>query len=119
MKAASLTSTLLVVKGPPEAASLGAAIQFLHKAPRQRTPGDEPAARVSLRISAARRASLKLAASQLGCSNHALLLEAVDHFIDNVLPGLMAHSPAAAQPRASGEPCAVLDFARAQQDLVQ
>jgi hypothetical protein len=122
MKIASLTSTLLVVKGPPAspATSLGANIQFLHKAPRQRIANHEPITRVSLRMSTARHARLKLAASRLGCSNHTLLLDAVDHYIDNMLPGLMADpNPAAAQIRAPGETCAVLEFTRAQQDHVQ
>jgi hypothetical protein len=122
MKVASLTSTLLTVKGPPASptTSLGANIQFLHKAQRQRIAGHEPVTRVSLRMSTARHARLKLAASRLGCSNHALLLDAVDHYIDAVLPGLLAdNNPAAAQTRAPGETCAVLEFTRAQQDQVQ
>jgi hypothetical protein len=122
MKIASLTSALLVVKGPatPTATGFGANIQFLHKSPRQRIGGDEGITRVSLRMNTARHMRLKLAAAQLGSSNHALLLEAIDHYIDNVLPMVMAdRNPAIAPARAPGETCAVLDFARAQQDQIQ
>jgi hypothetical protein len=122
MKIASLTSALLVVKGPeaPTASALGTNIQFLHKSQRQRVSGDEGITRVSLRMNTARHMRLKLAAARLGTSKHALLIEAIDHYIDNVLPMLMVdQEPAVAPARAPGEPCAVLDFARAQQDQNQ
>jgi hypothetical protein len=122
MKIASLTGALLVVKGPeaPTASALGGNIQFLHKSSRPRISGDEGITRVSLRMNTARHMRLKLAAVQLGSSKHALLLEAIDHYIDNVLPMVMGdRSPAVAPIRAPGETCAVLDFARAQQDQIQ
>jgi hypothetical protein len=121
MKIASLTSALLVVKefAAPTATSLGANVQFLRKSPRHRLAGDEGVIRVSLRMNTARHMRLKLAAAQLGSSNHALLLQAIDHYLDNVLPMVMLDpNPAIAQARAPGETCAVLDFARAQQDQI-
>jgi hypothetical protein len=121
MKIASLTSALLVVKefAAPTATSLVANVQFLHKSPRHRLAGDEGVIRVSLRMNTARHMRLKLAAAQLGSSNHALLLQAIDHYLDNVLPMVMLDpNPAIAQARAPGETCAVLDFARAQQDQI-
>jgi predicted DNA-binding protein len=122
MKVASLTSSLLVVKGneAPEAMSRSANNQFLHKAARPRLRGEDGVARVTLRMSAARHLRLKRAAAYLGQSNHALLLEAIDRYIDEVLPTLTAESGhSLVQERATGETCAVLDFARAQQDQRQ
>ena len=119
MKIASLTSALLVAKAPsaPTATSLGAKIEFLHKSRYPRVAGDQSVTRVSLRMNKARHASLKAAAAHLGKSNNALLLEAIDHYIDNVVPLLMVDpKPAIAPDRAPGRTCAVLDFARAQQD---
>ncbi len=121
MKAASLTPSLLVAKGAasPSGERQGAdgKVQFLPKRPRERSDGDEDITRVSLRLPTARHLRLRLAAAHLGRSNQALMLAAIDHYIDNVLPLLMAGRCACLeQGRMPAGSCAALGFGRAHPD---
>lgn len=119
MKAAPLTAALLVAKGgaAPSARRRGATrsgtLEFLPK-PERTPPGESGTTRVSLRIPTARHLRLRLAAAHLGRSNQALMLAAIDHYIDNVLPLLIAGRCACLeQGRAVDGGCAALGFGRA------
>ncbi|MGO8916925.1 MAG: hypothetical protein ACLQJR_13555 [Stellaceae bacterium] len=123
MKAASLTGSLLVANRTeaPSAAraplDMGSNVQSLPKPPRQGAGGGEDMMRVSLRMRAERHLRLRLAAAHLGRSNQALMLAAIDHYIDNVLPLLMAgHCACLEQGRMPAGSCAALGFGRARPD---
>lgn len=133
MKAASLTASLLAAKGnatpttQPAPADMGvdggvdrSNVQFLPKPPRERPRSGETSVRVSLRMSTERHLRLRLAAAHLGRSNHALMLAAVDHYIDHVLPPLMAGRCACLEEgrRPAGD-CSALGFGRARPDTPQ
>jgi hypothetical protein len=119
MRAAPLTASLLVTKGDatPSAKSdaaraQGATVEFLPKP--QRPDGEDGQTRVSLRMPTARHLRLRLAAAHLGRSNQGLILAAVDHYIDTVLPLLMAGRCACVeQGRDPQGGCAALGFGRA------
>jgi hypothetical protein len=123
MKAASLTASLLAAK--PNAApnpvqapiDRGGNVQFLPKPPRERASGGEGMVRVSLRMRTVRHLRLRLAAAHLGRSNHALMLAAIDHYIDHVLPPLMAGRCACLeQGRMPEGGCSALGFGRTRPD---
>jgi predicted DNA-binding protein len=122
VKAAPLTGALLAVKGdaaptPRSAASRGGSVEFLPRRARTEAPAGAETARVTLRLPMARRLRLRLAAAHLGRSNQALMLAAIDHYIDNVLPLLMAGRCACLeQGRAVDGGCAALGFGRAHPD---
>jgi predicted DNA-binding protein len=119
MRAAPLTASLLVTKGDatPSAKSAaacaqGATVEFLPKP--QRPAGEDGQTRVSLRMPTARHLRLRLAAAHLGRSNQGLILAAIDHYIDTVLPLLMAGRCACVeQGRDPQSGCAALGFGRA------
>ena len=117
MKAASLSAALLVAKGDASpsrgrGAARGATLEFLPK-PARRPPGDDGTIRVTLRVPTARHLRFRLAAAHLGRSNQALMLAAIDHYIDNVLPLLIAGRCACLeQGRAVEGGCAALGFGR-------
>jgi len=118
MKIGSLTASLLVAKGNAmpsgERLSLDN-VQFLPKPSRQHTAGSgEGTTRVSLRMANARHSRLRLAAAHLGRSNQALMLAAIDHYIDTVLPALTAGRCACLEEgRAPAGSCTALGFGRA------
>lgn len=144
MKVASLTSALLSTKGSaaptaktpaPEAThpesthvdvthpDVARNVEFLHKplrpqsavvdaaAPRVARPG---VTRVSLRLQTTRHMRLRLAAAHLGRSNQALMLSAIDYYIDNVLPPLLANHCACAEQgwAPEGTCCGALGLGR-------
>jgi predicted DNA-binding protein len=123
VKAASLSAALLVAKGeasPSRAggrgAARGATLEFLPK-PARKPPGEDGVTRVSLRMPGARHLRLRLAAAHLGRSNQALMLTAIDHYIDHVLPLLIAGRCACLeQGRAVEGGCAALGFGRTHPD---
>jgi hypothetical protein len=124
--AASLTAGLLVAKGAaaPSAKSAwhdgSGKVEVLPRRTRRRPGGgDEGITRMSLRVNAARHLRLRLAAAHLGRSHHALALAAIDHYIDTVLPLLLAGRCACLeQGRAPDGACAALGFGRAMPDCV-
>jgi hypothetical protein len=120
MKRASLTAGLLVAKGGASPSGEGGAsetgtVEFLPKERRTGSGGGEDGmTRVSLRMATARHLRLRLAAAHLGRSNHALMLAAIDHYIDTVLPLLVSGRCACLeQGRAPAGDCAALGFGRA------
>ncbi|HXZ00961.1 MAG TPA: hypothetical protein VEI03_13245 [Stellaceae bacterium] len=124
MKAASLTASLLAPKAnaAPEmaqaAVDMGGNVQFLPKPPR--AGKGEGMVRVSLRMSTERHLRLRLAAAHLGRSNHALMLAAVDHYIDHILPPLLAgHCACLEQGRMPAGGCSALGFGRTRPDRPQ
>ena len=123
MKTASLTASLLAGKGAAapstERAPLDIAsnIQLLPQPEPGRVVGDEGTLRVTLRMSAVRHLRLRLAAAHLGRSNQALMLAAIDHYIDHILPTLMAgHCACIEQGRMPAGSCAALGFGRSHPD---
>jgi hypothetical protein len=122
MKAAPLTAALLVAKGGAAPSGEAGAepqgtIEFLPKTgskPRGGGGGDEGMTRVSLRMPTVRHLRLRLAAAHLGLSNQALMLAAIDHYIDTILPLLIAGRCACLEEgRAPSGQCAALGFGRA------
>ncbi len=122
MRAASLTASLLVPKGDATpsakkaaASPRNATVEFLPKPRRERSGGGEDGmTRLSLRMPTARHLRLRLAAAHLGRSNQGLILAAVDHYLDTVLPLLMAGRCACVeQGRDPVGGCAALGFGRA------
>ena len=122
MKAASLTASLLVPKGDaapcdkPAAREGGGTVEFLPKPRRERSGGggEDATTRVSLRLSAARHLRLRLAGAHLGRSSQALIRAAIDHYIDTVLPPLLAGRCACLElGRLPEGSCAALGFGRA------
>jgi hypothetical protein len=124
MRAASLTGSLLAKPSPAATAlaSIGAGSitdAMIKPLPARPTPkrGNDGLTRVSLRINSARHLRLRLAAAQLGLSNHGMMVAAIDHYLDNVLPMLMAGRCACLeQGRAPAGNCAALGFGRAHPD---
>ncbi len=125
MKAASLTAALLVAKGAaaPSAggrgSGRGATLEFRPKPVREPSDGngEDGMIRVTLRLPTARHLRLRLAAAHLGRNNQALMLAAIDHYIDNVLPLLIAGRCACLeQGRAVEGGCAALGFGRTHPD---
>ena len=120
MRAAPLTASLLVTKGDATpsakgdaAAAQGGTVEFLPKPPQARS-GEDGQTRVSLRMPTARHLRLRLAAAHLGRSSQGLILAAIDHYIDTVLPLLMAGRCACVeQGRDPQGSCAALGFGRA------
>ena len=125
LKAASLTSALLVAKGG--AAPTGAAPRFepadnVQPLPMRLRPraGGDGQTRLSLRMNSARHLRLRLAAAHLGRSSHALMVAAIDHYLDNVLPPLLAgHCACLEQGRAPDGACAAMGFGRSPLDQKQ
>jgi len=126
MKAASLTASLLAAKGTavPSTAraplDIGGNVQRLPDPKPERASRasrDDGMVRVTLRVNAVRHQRLRLGAAHLGRSNQALMLAAIDHYIDNVLPLLMAgHCACLEQGRMPAGQCAALGFGRAHPD---
>jgi hypothetical protein len=116
MKAASLTASLLGAKSVPDTpnseprAASGGNIALMPKPKRARDGRDQDGVtRVSLRIPSARQLRLRLAAAHLGRSQHGLMLAAIDHYIDTVLPLLLSgHCACIEQGRSPDGSCAVL-----------
>jgi predicted DNA-binding protein len=91
-------------------------VEFLPKPRRERSGGggEDGMTRLSLRMPTARHLRLRLAAAHLGRSNQGLILAAVDHYLDTVLPLLMAGRCACVeQGRDPVGGCAALGFGRA------
>ena len=120
LKAASLTSALLVTKG--SAAPIARAERYLDQAgtniqlfpsrPARPSTSLVPAARdvgltrVSLRVNSARHLRLRVAAAHLGLTANGLMVAAIDHYLDKVLPEQMeSHCACLAQGRAVSETC--------------
>ena len=123
MKAASLTASLLVSKGTATPSAqrapldMGSNVQLLPKGEARPLPREDGRVRVTLRMNAARHLRLRLAAAHLGRSNQALMLAAVDHYIDNILPPLMAgHCVCVDEGRMPAGSCAALGFGRSHPD---
>ncbi len=126
MKAASLTASLLAARrnAAPSAArppgETSGTVQFLPKPPRERERAGEDTIRVSLRMRSERHLRLRLAAAHLGRSNHALMLAAVDHYIDHILPPLMAgHCACLERGRMPTGSCTAFGFGRTRPDQPQ
>ncbi len=119
MRAASLTGSLLTKPSPAAPVPESIAAPTIKPLPPRPTParGNDGLTRVSLRINAARHLRLRLAAAHLGLSNHGMMVAAIDHYLDNVLPMLMAgHCACVEQGRAPAGNCAALGFGRAHPD---
>ncbi|HEV2550567.1 MAG TPA: hypothetical protein VGU20_24855 [Stellaceae bacterium] len=116
-RAASLTGLLVTKPAAP-------APQFVAEATVKPLPprpapkrGNDGLTRVSLRLNSARHLRLRLAAAHLGLSNHGMMVAAIDHYLDNVLPMLMAGRCACVEEgRAPVGNCAALGFGRAHPD---
>jgi len=133
MKAASLTSALLVSRGstaPDKAAgAVGARgesggnvhMLFTPKPPMALAPGadDGRLTRVSVRMQAKRHVRLKAAAHNLGRSNQALMVEAIEHYIEHVLPEVLAERTDFGEGHTATSSFTVLGFGRAQTDASQ
>jgi hypothetical protein len=93
--AASLGEALLVVKG--------AAAPSRGVSPRVRRAGREEdgRARVTMRLEEARHRRLRLAAAHLHKSAQAVLLAALDHYLERILPGVL-HEPCPCLDRRGG-----------------
>ena len=116
-RAASLTGLLLTKPAAPAPQSVVEAM--VKPLPTRPAPkrGNDGLTRVSLRINTARHLRLRLAAAQLGLSNHGIMVAAIDHYLDNVLPTLMAGRCACLEEgRAPAGNCAALGFGRAHPD---
>jgi hypothetical protein len=115
-KAASLTGALLSGKdatprtpGPHEPAAPPAAAES----------GDAPRY-VSLPLDPARHRRLRLAAAHLDQTEDALMLAALDHFLDRVVPTLLDGRCACLEEgRAAGQGCAAATFASAKSERPQ
>jgi hypothetical protein len=134
---ASLTGSLLVSKGdaaPSESVGYDAIEEQLAEEQETAEPAeldnvetlpmrhhqqrpDEGYVRVSLRINAARHLRLRLASAHLGVSNHGIMVAAIDHYIDNVLPKLLAGRCACLEKgEVNASNCAALGFGRSHAD---
>jgi hypothetical protein len=120
VRAASLTASLLVAKGAATPTrtrrplDIGGTIERLDRPRREHGEGGDGTIRVTLRMNRARHLRLRLAAAHLGRSNQALMLAAVDYYIDNLLPLLMAgHCACLEQGHMPAGGCAALGFGRA------
>jgi hypothetical protein len=102
LDAASLSDGLLVIKG--DATPGGKEPQ---RTRRIRAPDDRP--RVALRLDEDRRRRLKLASVHLHKSTQAMLLAALDHYFERVVPTLVDPNCAClAVPGAGGSSCVTL-----------
>jgi hypothetical protein len=102
LDAASLTDGLLVIKGD---ASPGGAKP--RRTRRIRSPDDRP--RVALRLDEKRRLRLKLASAHLRKSTQAMLLAALDHYFERVVPMLVGEGCVClATPGAGAGTCVTL-----------
>lgn len=92
---ASLTEALLVAKGAAEPSLFTGARSRSIGAPRRARPADERVrqsderARLPLRLDEERHRRLRLATAHLHQSGQALLLAALDHYLDHVVPTLI------------------------------
>jgi hypothetical protein len=116
-RAASLSGSLLTKPAAEAPQFIGAAsVKALPARPAPKR-GNDGITRVSLRINSARHLRLRLAAAHLGLSNHGMMVAAIDHYLDNVLPTLMAGRCACVeQGRAPAGNCAALGFGRTHPD---
>jgi len=119
-RTASLTGLLVTKPAAPVPQSVAeAAIKRLPPRPAPKR-GNDGLTRVSLRINSARHLRLRLAAAHLGLSNHGMMVAAIDHYLDNVLPMLMSGRCACVdEGRAPAGNCAALGFGRAHPDRGQ
>jgi hypothetical protein len=102
LDAASLSDGLLVIKG--DASPAGAEPR---RTRRIRSPDDRP--RVALRLDEDRRKRLKLASVHLHKSTQAMLLAALDHYFERVVPTLVGEScTCLAAPGAGAGTCVTL-----------
>jgi hypothetical protein len=100
--AASLSDGLLVIKGD---ASPGGTQP--RRTRRIRSPDDRP--RVALRLDESRRLRLKLASAHLRKSTQAMLLAALDHYFERVVPTLVGEGCAClAAPGTGAGTCVTL-----------
>jgi len=90
---ASLSEALLVVKGAAQPISMAL--------PRARRTAVNARPRVSMRIDETQHRRLRLAAAHLRKSVHAVLLDALDHYLDQVAPGSAGQSCACLGGRAA------------------
>lgn len=130
MKAASLTSALLVSRSvAPKADAMVAAprtsgtvqVLFAPKPPAAiaAVGADDRLTRVSLRMQAKRAGRLKAAAQNLGRSNQALMVAAIDHYIEHVLPEMLAERTDYGEGHTATSSFTVLDFGRAQSEAAR
>jgi predicted DNA-binding protein len=129
MKPASLTSALLVSRSVAPKAEVDAApraggnvqVLFTPKPPAALAgvETDDRLTRVSLRMQAKRAGRLKAAAQNLGRSNQALMVAAIDHYIEHVLPEMLAERTDYGEGHTATSSFTVLDFRRAQSDAAQ
>lgn len=123
LKTASLTSALLVTKGDaapttrPERylEQAGTNIQLFPSRPMRPATSHAPTGRdagqtrVSLRVNSARHLRLRVAAAHLGVTANGLMVAAIDHYLDAVLPTQMeSHCACLAQGRPASETCCAL-----------
>lgn len=96
-RTAALTGSLLVVKGaasPSRAVANdggGATIRSMraHTVRPPHTQRKDGHSHLSLRMNSVRHLRLRLAAAHLGYSGNALVIAALDHYLDHVLPSLL------------------------------
>ena len=100
LDAASLSDGLLVIKG---AASPDGSES--RRSRRIRSPDDRP--RVALRLDEDRRRRLKLASAHLRKSTQAMLLAALDHYFERVVPSLVGEGCTCLSAPGAG-PCVTL-----------
>ena len=126
-KTATLTGSLLVVKGAasPNAAVENdggrATIQSLRARP-MRAPyaqKNDGYSHLSLRMNSVRHLRLRLAAAHLGYSGNALVIAALDHYLDHVLPSLLEGNCGCLEKgRGQNQGCAAAALANLPADLV-
>jgi hypothetical protein len=96
-EAASLTDALLVPKG--DAAPSRGAMAWTSGETAARPAGDHR--RISFRIDELRHRRLKLASVHLRVSAQSLVLAAVEHYLDRIVPSLLgSHCPCVAPDEA-------------------
>jgi hypothetical protein len=95
LSVATLTGGLLVAKGTAGPSCFPLCEDPLappSSGPRP-TAGSAPSAaetsRLTLRVDALRHRRLRIAAAQFGQSQHAILIAALDHYLDAVIPSLL------------------------------
>ena len=118
-RTASLTGLLVTKPAAPVPQSVAeAAIKRLPPRPAPKR-GNDGLTRVSLRINSARHLRLRLAAAHLGLSNHGMMVAAIDHYIEHVLPEMLAERTDYGEGHTATSSFTVLDFRRAQSDAAQ
>lgn len=100
--AAVLTAGLLAAKG--EAIPL----RVSSRAPRTAAPN--PRARVSVRLDEAQHLRLRLAAAHERKTVHAVLLEAIEQYLDRIVPGSVDPSCACLARHGAPESIAIVPF---------